>query len=123
MLATCCQHSPSLRPHAHMLTCSHAPRLPTRSALWNAALPAEERPEGLDTSSWDPQWGDRCQELVWIGIHMDEAGLRAMLDRCLLTDEEMALGPDGWAELEDPLPEWQVALEEGEWEEGEEREQ
>jgi hypothetical protein len=87
-------------------------------------LPAEERPEGLDMSSWDPQWGDRCQEVVWIGIDMDEAALRGMLDACLLTDEEMAAGPEGWTELEDPLPEWQVALEEdeGEGEEGEEEE-
>lgn len=44
---------------------------------------------------------------MWIGVNMDEAGIRSMLDACLLTDEEMALGPEGWAQqLEDPLPPW-----------------
>ncbi len=78
----------------------------------------------MDSSGWDPVWGDRCQEIVWIGIHMDEGALRAMLDGCLLTDEEMAQGPEGWAALEDPLPPWEVAMEEeGEWEEAEEGEE
>jgi hypothetical protein len=47
--------------------------------------------------------------------------ITAMLDSCLLTDEEMALGPNGWLEaFEDELPEWEVAeAGEGEVEEGE----
>lgn len=54
-------------------------------------------------------WGDRCQELVWIGIDLDEAGIRDMLNGCLLIDEEMAMGPEAWAqELEDPLPRWEA---------------
>jgi hypothetical protein len=61
---------------------------------------------------------------VWIGIGMDEGGIRAMLDGCLLTDEEMALGPQGWAEqLDDPLPPWvgdEDVEEYEEYEEGEE---
>lgn len=71
---------------------------------------------------WHPVWGDRCQELVWIGIDMDEAAIRAMLDGCLLTDAEMALGPEGWLDqLEDPLPPWvEGDEEEEEWEEEEE---
>ncbi|GIL93854.1 hypothetical protein Vretimale_216, partial [Volvox reticuliferus] len=78
-------------------------------ARWSCLLPESERPTGHDAVGWDPVWGDRCQQLVWIGIQMDEARLRGMLDECLLTDEEMALGPEGWAaEFEDPLPEWDV---------------
>ncbi|GIL45158.1 hypothetical protein Vafri_2466 [Volvox africanus] len=78
-------------------------------ARWSCLLPEHERPTGHDAMGWDPVWGDRCQQLVWIGIQMDEAGLRGMLDECLITDEEMALGPEGWAvEFEDPLPEWDV---------------
>jgi hypothetical protein len=34
------------------------------------------------------------------------------LDRCLLTEEEMAVGPSGWAEYDDPLPVWGVEYEE-----------
>lgn len=71
----------------------------------------------MDSSGWDPVWGDRCQQLVWIGIHMDEAELRRMLDACLLTDEEMAMGPDGWAAFDDPLPAWATGEEEFEEEE------
>eukprot|EP00955_Chlamydomonas_euryale_P057517 356800-Chlamydomonas_euryale.AAC.1 len=63
---------------------------------------------------WDAAWGDRCQQIVWIGIGMDEAAIRAMLDGCLLSDAEMALGPDGWAAFEDELPPWDViAADEG----------
>lgn len=36
----------------------------------------------------------------------ERAELTAALDRCLLTDEEMCLGPAGWANLPDPFPEW-----------------
>ncbi|KAG2491095.1 hypothetical protein HYH03_010539 [Edaphochlamys debaryana] len=81
-----------------------------------------------DREGWDPVWGDRCQQLVWIGLApaMDEGALRGMLDACLLTDQEMAGGPEAWADMEDPLPAWAVEGEEGEgeWEEeGEEEEE
>ncbi|WIA17110.1 hypothetical protein OEZ85_014005 [Tetradesmus obliquus] len=95
------------------------------SALWNAARPDAFAEAAVSGGHWHAQWGDRCQELVWIGIDMDEAALRAMLDGCLLTDEEMALGPAGWLQqLQDPLPPWETGegAEEGEWEEWEEGE-
>jgi len=34
---------------------------------------------------------------------MNQGELTRMLDACLLTNAEMALGPDGWATLEDPF--------------------
>lgn len=47
--------------------------------------------------------GDRRQEIVIIGMNMDREGLTKMLDSCLLTDEEMQLGPDAWAKYPDPF--------------------
>lgn len=92
---------------------AHDTFMPTRCrALWEAARPAEERVSpaegGVAGSSqlWHERWGDRCQQIVWIGIDMDEGQLRLMLDGCLLSDEEMVGGPEAWAQLEDPLPPW-----------------
>ena len=78
--------------------------------VWEASRPEDERMAPAEAlSTWHPQWGDRCQQIVWIGIGMDRAAITTMLDGCLLTDEEMALGPDGWASaFDDDLPEWGV---------------
>ncbi|OLT24971.1 cobalamin biosynthesis protein CobW [Nocardiopsis sp. CNR-923] len=37
---------------------------------------------------WHPVVGDRCQHLAFTGIDMDVQGLVALLDSCLLTEEE-----------------------------------
>ena len=81
---------------------------------WFAALdPAEiaDDPETLEWVGqvWEPDHGDRRQELVFIGIEMPQEAIEATLDGCLLTDAEMASGASGWASLDDPLPEWMVA--------------
>ncbi|MFN7890710.1 MAG: GTP-binding protein [Pirellula sp.] len=49
-------------------------------------------------------WGDRRQELVFIGSKMDEVVLRSRLEDCLLTDEEMLFPPEQWALWVCPLP-------------------
>lgn len=39
-------------------------------------------------------------------VPLQESALVAMLDSCLLTDEEMSQGPEVWATWDDPLPPW-----------------
>ena len=61
---------------------------------------------------WHPQWGDRIQELVFIGIDMDEVQIYDSLQQCLLTDAEMRLGPAQWRNFADPFPIWNKTVEE-----------
>ena len=47
-------------------------------------------------------------ELVFIGIDMDEAAIRASLDACSLTPEEIEGGFDAWLQHTDPMPPWDL---------------
>jgi len=84
---------------------------------WWAAVP-----EGLDESDpdvtsmldtlWVEPWGDRRQELVFIGQNLDREGLETRLENCLLSTDEMTLGESRWRDFPDPFPDW--IFEEGE---------
>ncbi|MBS0559922.1 MAG: zinc metallochaperone GTPase ZigA [Proteobacteria bacterium] len=84
------------------------------AGFWFAAVPEERWPadpqwrEGI-RKQWQGEYGDRRQELVFIGIGMDETRVRAALDACLLTDEEWRAGVRAWARLPDPFPRWSEA--------------
>lgn len=77
---------------------------------WVATYTAEEREQTLKEepelrAKWDEQFGDRINELVFIGIDMNTAEIIETLDHCLLTNEEMH---QNWATLKDPLPKFTV---------------
>jgi len=76
------------------------------ASLPDDAVPDDPAEEALLASLWHPDWGDRRQEIVLIGQDMDEADLRARFDACLLTDAELALGPEGWTTFPDPFSDW-----------------
>lgn len=40
-------------------------------------------------ADFEEPWGDRRQEIVFIGEKLDHNGLKSEFDRCLLTDREM----------------------------------
>jgi G3E family GTPase len=48
------------------------------------------------------------QELVLIGMEMKQDELISMLDKCLLTDEELSQGEDAWRGLKDPFSPWTI---------------
>lgn len=49
------------------------------------------------------------QELAFIGIDLDEAGLRAGMEGAVLTDAELLAGPMAWLEYPDDFPAWDSA--------------
>ncbi len=77
--------------------------------FWWAAIPKKYWPdtdaERLEVHKLvqSGEYGDRKQELVYIGRNMNENEIRHGLAACLLTDEELKAGPDVWADFEDPL--------------------
>lgn len=85
--------------------------------FWWAAVPREHWPqsESLQVEieqKWHPEVGDCRQELVFIGIGMDEIAIYDSLQECLLTDDELAAGIEAWTHLADPFPRWNVTVEE-----------
>lgn len=70
-----------------------------RAGVWWCSMPFEERMRyasyihnrELIESRWDKQWGDRMNELVFIGQHMDREEITADLESCLLRNDELHL--------------------------------
>jgi G3E family GTPase len=78
---------------------------------WYAAVPRDQWPDGVHDevmSKWTEPFGDRRQELVFIGINLRRDIVEGVLDTCLLDDAEMAAGPESWMRLPDPFPSWDV---------------
>jgi G3E family GTPase len=78
---------------------------------WYAATDPEhwdvdDEERAIIESHWAPEVGDRRQEIAIIGQGLNQAALSAMLDACLVTDEEQQAGPSLWQTFADPFPEW-----------------
>lgn len=83
--------------------------------FWWAAVPKPRWPQHEEWREmirrhWHPVYGDRRQELVFIGIGMDEAAMRAALDGCLVGKASATrFDPAAHAGLYDPFPVWRRA--------------
>ena len=71
------------------------------AGFWWAAAPMEEWPEDEESreeirSKFVGEYGDRHQELVFIGQGLDQMRIESILDACLVTGSEYAEGPDAW---------------------------
>ncbi|MCY1705867.1 GTP-binding protein [Pannonibacter sp. SL95] len=81
-----------------------------KRGLWWSAVPKSYWPEHPDwhrsmESYLDPVWGDRRQELVFIGCDpMDEEALRRELAECLVPAKGFT--PAAWRHMTDPFPLW-----------------
>ncbi|MES2867947.1 MAG: zinc metallochaperone GTPase ZigA [Pseudomonadota bacterium] len=78
---------------------------------WWRFVPQDQWPQDPETKAeilkkWLPDTADCRQELVFIGQHIDFSLLTAELDACLLNDEEMVVGEEGWQHLSDPFGDW-----------------
>ena len=77
------------------------------AGVWWSSMPFEKRimqyafvenQEQIE-SGWDDTFGDRKNEIVFIGHHLDEKLIRSLLDNCLSTNHEIDTGKwDGVAE-------------------------
>jgi G3E family GTPase len=81
--------------------------------VWWADVPRDQWPndpveQAEILANFDGEFGDRRQELVFIGKKLNESAIRAALDAALMTDAEMNGGPEVWSKIHDPLPEWPI---------------
>lgn len=81
----------------------------TPLGFWWAALPESRRPGDAEAQAeiarhWCAPWGDRRQQIVFIGSGLDERAIRAALDAALLPVN--AFTPQAWSDLADPFPKW-----------------
>ena len=89
------------------------------AGLFWVAVSKDQWPDDMDyreeiESKFELPYGDRHQEIVFIGQELDEESARRALDACLLDENELAAGPTSWKQYPDPFPQWIRELEEAE---------
>jgi G3E family GTPase len=87
------------------------------AGVWWASMPFQERINYASflenrqhiEANWDPVFGDRKVELVFIGQYLDKAKIIEQLESCLLTEIETGFWKEGKLQMTDqwPLPQQQ----------------
>ncbi|EPF73910.1 zinc metallochaperone GTPase ZigA [Acinetobacter rudis] len=72
---------------------------------WWSTVDKEDWPQDIESikaieKNWDIDTGDARQEIVLIGMNMDQQDLIQQFDHCLLSDTEMLLGLEQWQTFE-----------------------
>jgi len=80
---------------------------------WWSAIPRDKWPDDAAwqdeiAKNWDPVYADRRQEMVFIGLDMDEEKIRTLLDACLVDEVSGRMPIEAWSRLPDPFPEWRA---------------
>jgi len=82
--------------------------------FWWAAIPRQNWPADPKIvskieSRWHAAYGDRRQQLVCVGIGIDEDSLRRRLDACLIgSDDDTLADFSALGQLTDPFPDWRL---------------
>ena len=79
------------------------------AGTWWAAREQSSREAEMPERSrneWKEPFGDRRQSFAMMALEVDRSTLQSQLDACLLTDLEMADGPELWKNFDDPFPSW-----------------
>ncbi len=69
--------------------------------------PPSEQIKDYLAEYWQEPFGDRRQELVFIGMDMPQDRMLNQLEAALLTDKELDLGEISWQTLTDEFPLWE----------------
>lgn len=76
---------------------------------WWASVPQDRLPDHPQAQAeiarnWVEPWGDRRQELVFIGAGLERETISARLNDALVDTTDFH--PDAWTDMADPFPQW-----------------
>lgn len=83
-----------------------------RAGVWWASMPFSERikfqnfvdNQDIIEERWTTEFGDRLNELVLIGMQLNENEVRTAIEKCICTDEEIMLMQNGMFDTNDNFP-------------------